>query len=61
MVFALGLQCFHLDWQAVTIPARDIVNLLALIDLEAAYYILLYLVQGMSDVQATVGVRRAIV
>ena len=54
------LQHLELDGKAVTVPAGDVVHLLALEDLVTVDKILQELVEGMTDVQVTVGIRRAI-
>ena len=54
------LQHLELNGKAVTVPAGDVVHLLALEDLMTVDEILQELVQGMADVQVAVGVRRAI-
>lgn len=56
-----SLQNLELNGKAVTIPSGDIVHLLALEDLMAVDEVLQELVEGMSDVQVAIGVRRAVV
>ena len=51
------LQCFELDRQTMTVPTRNILYTLALGELKATDDILENLVEGVTDVKATIGVR----